>query len=240
MSGSQTILLLDGLDVTLEAVTERLRGLHCVAVRAKTADEAFALAQVHAVGAVILPSDIPGPDARSLVQALRSCATGQGMTFLAAGPQPSLDARDELRAAGVSVALWDPFDDALLRYQINRALASIEGRRPRGALRVPCNVPARARTGDREKPGRLYTLSEGGLFFETPRASMRGVEVALELQMAGQVLPARGRVALSNVPGNLRNPKLPVGIGVRFTDLPETSAHAIRQAVTAIAPGLDV
>jgi len=95
MSGSQTILLLDGLDVTLEAVTERLRGLHCVAVRAKTADEAFALAQVHAVGAVILPSDIPGPDARSLVQALRSCATGQGMPFLAAGPQPSLDARDE-------------------------------------------------------------------------------------------------------------------------------------------------
>lgn len=240
MAGSQTILLLDGLDVALDSVTDRLRRLRHMAIRAKTADEAFQLAQSHAVGAVILPSDIPGPDAKALVQALRSCATGQGMTFLSAGPEPRLDARDELREAGVSIALWDPFDDSLLRYQVNRALASIQGRSPRGALRVPCNVPARARTGDREKPGRLYTLSERGLFFETPRASMRGVEVSLELQMAGQVLPARGRVALSNVPGNLCNPKLPVGIGVRFTELPDESTHAIRQAVATIAPGLDV
>jgi DNA-binding response OmpR family regulator len=240
MAGSQTILLLDGLDVTLDAVTERLRRLPHVAVRAKTADEALALAQGHAVGAVVLPSDIPAPDATALVAALRACATGQCMTFLAAGPEPPLDARDALREAGVTLALWEPFDDALLRYQLNRALSSIQGRRPRNALRVPCSVPARARTGDREKPGRLYTLSERGLFFETPRASMRGVEVALEFQMAGRVLPAKGRVALSNVPGNLRNPKLPVGIGVRFTDLPDPSAHAIRQAVASIAPGLDI
>lgn len=240
MSASPTILLLDGLDVTFESVTERLRALRYMAVRAKTADEALELAQGHAVGAVVFPSDIPSPDARALVQALRSCATGQGMTFVAAGPEPRLEARDALRAAGVTIALWEPFDDARLRYQMNRALSSIEGRRPRGALRVPCSVPARARTGEREKPGRLYTLSEQGLFFETPRASMRGVEVALELQMAGRVWPARGRVTLSNVPGNLRNPKLPVGIGVRFTDLPEPSAHAIRHAVATIAPGLDI
>ena len=240
MAGSHTILLLDGLDVTLDTVTDRLRGLGHRAIRAKTAEEAYALAHGQAVGAVVLPSDIPGPDADALTEALRSCTMGQGMTFLAAGPKPLAEARDALRGAGVSVALWDPFNDALLRYQVNRALASIEGRRPRGALRVPCSVPARAHTGDREKPGRLYTLSERGLFFETPRASMRGVEVELELQMAGQVLSARGRVALSNVPGNLRNPKLPVGIGVRFTDLPDSSSHAIRQAVASIAPSLDV
>jgi len=240
MAGSQTVLLLDGLDVSLESVTERLRELQHLAIRAKTADEAFALAQGQAVGAVVLPSDIPSPDATALVQALRSLATGQGMTFLAAGPEPGPDARDALRQAGIRIALWEPFDDALLRYQVNRALASIAGRRPRGALRVPCSVPARARTGDREKPGRLYTLSEQGVFFETPRASMRGVDVAMELQLGGQMLPAEGRVALSNVPGNLRNPKLPVGIGVRFTDLPEASARAIRQAVSSIAPCLDV
>jgi len=240
MAGSRTILLLDGLDVTFETVAERLRDLPQTVVRAKTADEAFALAEGQALGAVVLPSDLPGPDAAEIVQALRSCATGQGMTFLAAGPEPRFEARDALREAGVHVALWEPFDDALLRYQVNRALASIEGRRPRSALRVPCSVPARARTGEREKPGRLYTLSERGLFFETPRASMRGVEVALELQMAGRVLPARGRVVLSNVPGNLRNPKLPVGIGVRFTGLPDASAQAIRQAVASIAPNLDV
>ena len=163
MPGSQTILLLDGLDVTLDVLTERLRNLHLNAIRAKTADEAFALATGQAIGAVVLPSDIPGPDALALVSTLRSCATGQGMSFLAAGPEPGVDARDALREAGIRIALWEPFDDSLLRYQINRALASTAGRRPRNALRVPCSVPARARTGDREKPGRLYTLSESGL-----------------------------------------------------------------------------
>ena len=240
MSGSRTILVVDGFDVTLDSVTERLRDLRHSAIRAKTADEAFALAKGQALGAVVLPSDLPGADALALVNALRSCATGHGLAFLAAGPEPRTEARDALREAGAGIALWEPFDDAWLRYQINRALASIAGRQPRNALRVPCSVPARVRTETREKPGRLYTLSEGGIFFETPRASMRGVEVTFELQMAGHVLPARGRVALSNVPGNLRNPKLPVGIGVRFTELPDASAHAIRQAVASIAPGLDV
>ena len=94
--------------------------------------------------------------------------------------------------------------------------------------------------GGREKPGRRYTLAEHGLFFETPRASMRGVEVSLELQIAGHVLPAEGRVALSNVPGNLKNPKLPVGIGVRFTSVARENLQTIRQAVDSIAPCLDV
>ena len=145
MPGSHEILLLDGFDVRLDRVTERLRDLHFVAARAKTADEAFALMEGRAFGAVILPSDLPGPDAEAVAGALRACATGQRITFLAAGPEPSLAARDALRESGIGVALWEPVDDALLRYQMNRALSSIEGRRPRGALRVPCNVPARAR-----------------------------------------------------------------------------------------------
>jgi hypothetical protein len=233
-------LLLDGFEISLDALTERLRALQHHAIRAKNADEALGLAHGNAVGAVVLPSDLPRVDAAALVRALRAGATGQGMTFLCAGPEPRPDVRDELRAIGLRIALWEPFDDALLRYQMNRALASMAGRRPRAALRVPCNVPARARTGEREKPGRVYTLSERGLFFETPRAAMRGVEVAMELRIGAQVLPALGRVALSNVPGNLRNPRLPVGIGVCFTEAPDRTVHVIRQAVASIVPLLDV
>jgi DNA-binding response OmpR family regulator len=238
--GSQTILLLDGFEVALGTLTDRLRALQHRAIRARTADEAVQLAHGNAVGAVVLPSDLRLGDVAALVRALRSCPTGASMTFLSAGPEPRPDARDDLREIGVRIALWEPFDGALLRYQINRALASMAGRRPRAALRVPCNVPARARTGEREKPGRVYTLSERGLFFETPRASMRGVDVALELRIGAQVLPAQGRVALSNVPGNLRDPRLPVGIGVRFTEISDHSVHVIRQAVASIAPILDV
>jgi DNA-binding response OmpR family regulator len=240
MAGSQTVLLLDGLDVSMEAITERLRALRLQAVRAKTADEAFSLAEGQAIGAVILPSDLPGPDAHGVVAALRACATGQRLAFLAAGPAPRAESRRQFRDAGVALALFDPIDDARLRFQLNRALASADGQRPRGAVRVPCSAPARARTGNREKPGRLYTLSERGLFFETPRASMRGAPVEFEIQLEAEMVRADGEVAVSNVPGNLNNSRLPVGIGVRFTEISQRSAEVIRAAIAGITPALEV
>lgn len=240
MAGSRTVLLLDGFDVSMEAVTERLRTLRIQAVRAKTADEAFTLASGQAIGAVILPSDLLGADAHGVVKALRACQTGQRLAFVAAGPEPDASRRRELRQAGVELALFDPFDDALLRFQVNRALASAEGRLPRAAQRVPCSAPARARTGSREKPGRLYTLSERGLFFETPRASMRGAPVEFEIQLEGRMVRAAGQVAMSNVPGNLNNPKLPVGIGVQFTEISPDNAGILRDTIAGIVPALDL
>ncbi len=240
MAGSRTVLLLDGFDVSMETVTERLRALRIPAVRAKTADEAFVLAEGQAIGAVVLPSDLFGPDAHGVVAALRACSAGQRLSFLAAGPEPDETRRTELREAGVAFALFDPYDDALLRFQVNRALAAADGLQPRSALRVPCSAPARARTGNREKPGRLYTISELGLFFETPRASMRGAAVEFEIQLEGRMVRAAGQVAMSNVPGNLNNPKLPVGIGVAFSDVEDESTSVLRQTVEEIAHALDV
>lgn len=240
MAKTRTILLLDGFDVSMEAVTERLRSLRMQAIRAKTADEAFALAESQAVSAVVLPSDLLGPDAQGVVAALRACCTGDRLSFLAAGPEPGPERRRELREADVTYALFDDFDDAQLRFQINRAMASGDGLQPRSAVRVPCNAPARARTGNREKPGRLYTLSELGLFFETPRASMRGAAVDLEIQLEAQLIRASGRVAVTNVPGNVNNPKLPVGIGVRFTEISAENTQAIGDAIARVSPTLDV
>jgi len=241
--GPRSLLLLDGFDVSPVAMLgERARRFGLRTLSAATPEQALALAERGGVGAVVLPSDLPPRDIAGLAAALRSVGPGRGPGLLVCGPEPRGDGRDALREAGVAIALWEPCDDALLRYQLNRALASAEAQPARRALRVPCSVPARAvsRTGSREKPGRLYTLSERGLFFETPRASMRGVEIALELRIGGQVLPARGRVALANVPGNLHNPKLPIGIGVQFTSLTPPSLRAIRHAVAALAPSLDV
>jgi hypothetical protein len=253
MPGSASVLLLEGFDVSLAPLAARLRRLGLRTLAARTPEEALALSQRQTVGAVVLPSDLPPREAAGFVAALRSGAaqrSGAALRsgaaeripgLLAAGPEPPRgDGRDALREAGIGLALWEPFDDAWLRYQLNRALAPAERQRPRCALRVPCSVPARAVSRANEKPGRLYTLSEHGLFFETPRASMRGAEVSLELRIGGHTLPARGRVAVANVPGNLHNPKLPVGIGVQFTDLGEASLRAIRHAVAALAPSLAV
>ncbi|NNL65804.1 MAG: PilZ domain-containing protein, partial [Myxococcales bacterium] len=141
---------------------------------------------------------------------------------------------------GVTFALFGETEDSRLRFQLNRALAAVDGQRPRSALRVPCSAPARARTGNREKPGRLYTLSEQGLFFETPRASMRGAPVEFEIQLEARVVRAEATVAVTNVPGNVNNPKLPIGIGVQFTEISDESSDAIRSAIDGIVPELDV
>jgi len=237
----QRVLLLDGFDVSTEAVTERLRALDFDAMRAKTPDEALLLAaEDAAVAVVLLPSDLLDPDLGRLVHLLRCAATGRRLAFLVVGPRPGVEARCGFRKADVELALWEPFDDATLRFQTNRALAIGGQQHPRRSLRVPCSAPVRAHAGGREKPSRLYTLSEAGAYLETGRASMRGTEVFLDLQLAPSLVQAEGRVTTTNVPGNLRNPRLPLGIAVEFTRLSEGGEDAIREVVQETARSLRI
>jgi hypothetical protein len=229
---ARRVLLLDGFGVSTEAVTARLRALDVDAVRAKTPDEALQLTgEDPSIAAALLPSDLPAPELGSFVHLLRGAATGRRIAFLVVGPRPDLATRQAFRAGGVELALWEPFDDATLRFQTNRALAIGGQQHPRRALRVPCTAPVRAHAGGREKPSRLYTLSERGAFLETARASMRGTEVFLDFQLQSSLVQAEGRVTASNVPGNLRNPRLPLGIAVEFTRLSEGGERAIREIV---------
>jgi hypothetical protein len=237
----QRVLLLDGFDVSTEAVSGRLRELGFDAVRAKTPDEGLQLTgEDPAIAAVLLPSDLPPAELGSFVHLLRGAATGRRLAFLAVGPRPGPEARQAFRGAGVELALWEPFDDATLRFQTNRALAIGGQQHARRALRVPCNAPVRAHAGGREKPGRLYTVSERGAFLETARASMRGSEVFLDLQLDSTLVQADSRVTSTNVPGNLRNPRLPVGIALEFTRLSAGGEQAIREIVQETARSLRI
>jgi CheY-like chemotaxis protein len=240
MAGSG-ILLIDGLGVSTAAVTERLRALGYPAIRAKTGNEALALLrETPTTQVVFLPSDLPAPDVAPVVTALRGAATGMSLVFACVGPRPGDEIRNAMRESGVAIALWEPFSDATLRFQTNRALGRPEGRRPRRATRVPCDVPVRAFGGGREKPCRLYTLSERGAFLETRRASMPGATLSLELEMASGMLEARGRVAMANVPGNVQNRRLPIGVAIEFTELDAAGQEVLRGRVEEISSFLDV
>ena len=91
----------------------------------------------------------------------------------------------------------------------------------RGARRAPIHVPVRVQVGGREKDGVLYSLSEGGCFIETPRASMDGARLRLIFELEQREFEIDGVVAFANVPGNLQRPNLPLGMGVRFKDVPD-------------------
>ena len=79
------------------------------------------------------------------------------------------------------MAIWEPYDDLIVRHQLNRALSRELAERK--SERVPASLPARVFTGDREKEGLIYSLSTRGTFVETARASMDGARLELEIDL---------------------------------------------------------
>jgi len=232
---SQSVLVVDAGGHPLEALAERLRLLGIPTVRAKTGGEArVALADPrHSIGAVVIPPDPPTLDLPVALRALTAAPGGNRRTLLVAGPRPDAETRARLREAGARLALFEPFDDHTLRFQVNRALA--EGTTdytPRGALRAPIDWPVEVRSGRRTRPARLYSLSARGAFLATPGPSLRDALVHVVLPLAprgGTPLRVAGQVVSTNVPGNLRRRNLPLGMGVRFIGLRDEAVRVLDQ-----------
>ena len=96
---------------------------------------------------------------------------------------------------------------------------------------MPTYLLARVFQGDRHKDAVVYSLSEGGSFLETPRASMEGALIEVELKLPGHPIRLPAEVVFANVPGNLQRPNLPLGMGVRFTNNQSADADALHDYV---------
>ncbi|HPG26038.1 MAG: PilZ domain-containing protein [Spirochaetaceae bacterium] len=177
----------------------------------------------YAVAAVLIPADLPG---RQVAKAMKSMRRREPvLPAMAYGKVPSSAQRSDLRRADVLLALWDGYDEGVLRFQINRLVSGEAQSAIRSSRRAPIHAPTRMLVGGREKNGILYNLSEGGCFIETSRASMDGARLKLIFTIGEQPLELDGVVAFSNVPGNLQRPNLPLGMGVRFENL-DAKQHA--------------
>ena len=132
--------------------------------------------------------------------------------------------------------------DAFCQMATNVATAlDIEGEDSiRESRRAPTDAPVRILTGGREKEGTLFSLSEGGCFLQTPRASMDGAQLEVAFELEGHSFRLPGVVAFSNVPGNLQRPNLPLGMGLRFTEISSDDTKRIREFVAARYAELNV
>jgi len=230
MTTRKTVLVVDAGGHPLEPVAQRLRMLGIPALRAKTGAEArSALGDLRAaVGAVLIPPDLPTLDLERALRVLRTVPGGPQLPLLAAGPRPEATLRYRLRSAGVSLALWEPLDDHIVRFQVNRALAGFAPPVvPRRAERVPADWPVEVRVGGRARPARVYSVSARGAFLATAAPSLRRALVHVTLPLPGEDLRLSGEVASTNVPGNLRRRNLPIGMGVRFVGLSPTAEQAL-------------
>jgi hypothetical protein len=223
MSSRRTVLVVDAGGHPLEPAAQRLRLLGIPAFRAKTGAEArAALADSRAaIGAVLIPPDPPTLDLPRALRALSTLPDGDRLALLVSGPCPEDGARARLRDCGAQLALWEPFDDHTLRFQVNRAFASAVGQlSPRRSERVPAGLPVEVRVGSRARPAQLYSLSSRGAFLATAAPALRRTLVHLTLPLPARELRVACEVTSTNVPGNLRKRNLPIGMGVRFLGIP--------------------
>jgi len=133
-----------------------------------------------------------------------------------------------MREAGVQLSIFDPIDLHTLRFQLNRALAGakpVRGRRR--TLRAPADWPAVARSGGREKQGRVYSISASGAYVAVDQPWIVKSRVELRLATQAGTIAADGRVVMTSVPGNLMRKSLPFGMGIQFDHLSEAASVAL-------------
>jgi hypothetical protein len=220
VSRHQTLLLIDAGAGRMEALSQRLREFGYRALRTKTVEQGHAALSDprFALSVVLIPPDLPVLDLDRALAAFRASADKQVLRLIVTGTRPDAHERSLLRHAGLEFALWEPFDDHTLQFQINRVLA--EGLPPpstRHAVRVPINWPVRVRSGRREKQAKIYCVSAQGAYLATPRPSLPKALIHFSLPLPSGDLRLSGKVVMTNVPGNLGRGNLPVGMGVRFT-----------------------
>lgn len=232
MAAAPGVLLVDGAAQRLAPLAERLQSVGFLGVRAKTPEEALQLVESprFAFAAALVPADLAVADLRGALAALRDRASRR-LVCVAAGARPDADGLARLRAAGVELSIWNPIDDAVLRFQMNRAVASFAGESLRRDLRAPTDWHVRFFAGGRAKDATLYSLSAGGAFLSTQRPSLRGADVAVDLPLPSESIAVRGRVIYTNVPGNLMKPALPLGMAVQFSGVGADVADSIRRTV---------
>jgi hypothetical protein len=215
----ETLLLIDTGANPMEGHSRRLRELGYRVLRTKTVEQGHAALSDprFSIRVALIPPDLPVPDLARALAALRVPAVKKLVRLLVTGTRPEADERNLLRRAGVELALWEPFDDHTLQFQVNHAL--VEGGSPlrkRHATRVPTSWPVRVTTGKREKQAKVYCVSAQGAFLATPRPSLPKARIHFSLPLPSGDVRLAGEVVMTNVPGNLVRGNLPVGMGVRF------------------------
>ena len=153
------------------------------------------------------------------------------LQWIAIGRRPDASEIETLRDAGVHFTLFDPFSDEELRYVVSEAHRAGSPEILRIEQRVPTLVRARVTTKTGERVAVVCNLSTLGAYLATPRPAMRGGTLQVQLPLLEGEIEIEGLVMWNNVPGNLRRPNVPVGMGVRFTEVSTDATAALERYI---------
>jgi hypothetical protein len=223
------MLLIEALDGSSHKIAERIMplGVEPVIVDNLAIAKEILVERRVRITAVLVPTDYSTQNLKKDVKGLRIAGPASGLIFVSIGTPPLPAERKKLRSAGLSISLWEPYDDATMRFQLNRALTGDRDEHMRATPRVPTYMLARIHVGERTKDAIVYSLSTGGAFLETPRASMDGAQLEVELRLPEGPIRVKSTVIYANVPGNLQRPSLPLGMGVTFDNIGPEEARLV-------------
>jgi hypothetical protein len=226
-----------GFGDEFDALAGRLLLLNFRAVRARLCEDGVrALARGgEPIRTVLLSVPHRLGDLRFVADRLRDHAPTSSLRFIAVGRRPAPPDLEELRRAGVELCLWEPFDEGALRFVLNQAHNPAPSGTARKALRAPTRMLARVFSGTGQKAALVNNLSETGAFLETHHPTAERGRIRVELQLPIGTVTLDARVVTTNVPGNLRNVSMPLGMGVEFIDVPEQTRRALAEHVEALA-----
>lgn len=151
--------------------------------------------------------------------------------WILVGPAPAPEERVAWRAAGLRHVLVEPYDEHELRFLLNLASHDPEQFEGRREPRVPGTLTVRVFSGTGQRAAVLYNISRGGAYLETPRPTMAGGKVRLQIPLPDGPLELTAEVVTNNVPGNLQRRRMPVGMGLRFADLDDAGREALDRYV---------
>ncbi|MCP3985005.1 MAG: hypothetical protein GY723_11485 [bacterium] len=240
----RAVLLLDVGQGSFAILAGRISRLGFRVLRVKTPEEAIpVLADPRfAVHALIVPPDLPVPDLRTTLAALRLQSTREALAILVSLPRSTpKPEREWLARAGIDLPLFDPINAHSLRFQLNRAIAgAIPARRERNKRRAPASHEVTLHNRRRRRPARLYTFSSRGAFLCCEATFLRKSRFDLELGIAG--LPRRipSEVVMTNVAGNLSHNALPHGMAVHFGGLESEQETALELLVDKVLRRLEL
>ena len=158
MSASHFILLIESDPTQTDTLATQLVRLGVEPIRVADLAEAVdtVKSKQYAFAAVLLPADLPGKLVRKAMKSMRR--REPVLPAMAYGKEPDGVARRYLHQSDVLLALWEGYDEGMLRFQLNRLVSGENHTLVRGSRRAPVHTPARILVGGREKTGTLLSL----------------------------------------------------------------------------------
>ncbi len=158
-------------------------------------------------------------------------ASERKTSVLLVGPQTDPTSSEELRRAGFSSCLWEPFNTAELRFAISNLVLIPEEVAPRREPRAGANCLCWMLVDGTRSFGVLYTISARGAYVEMPSPLPEGTEIEMEFDFDDLKVATTARVIYSIRPDHGRISLLAPGVGCVFTGLEKVLESEIRSRV---------